>query len=440
MRRVSLQQLNWEQYLADFNALASIGQNEAGGMERLAFSEADQQAHKLLAQMAENAGFEVKWDGAGNLWITRRGTDDGNPDFPPLLLGSHMDTVPDGGKYDGLLGVMTAFHAMRLLDQVPQRRTVTLIVFRCEESSRFNCATIGSKLLAEQLTGQMLKSYVDKEGISAYDAIRELGGNPDNLYLERKYIKDSFGFIEMHIEQGPVLGERNTDIGIVNHIAAPHRFHIIVKGTAAHSGACPMGSRNDALTGAAEIILAVERLGREYADQRIVATVGKCDVINGAMNIVPGHVELYVDIRGIDQEIVTEVVTKLHMELAEIASKRNLSIEPTILSQERPVKLDDDMAEFLVEQCLKNMLTFLHMVSGAGHDTMYMAKLTRAAMFFVPCEKGISHNRAEAVTDEAVQNGLRLMYATLVRICTLDPEDEREKAEMDRLLIEEAYQ
>lgn len=440
MRRVSLQQLNWEQYLADFNALASIGQNEAGGMERLAFSEADQQAHKLLAQMAENAGFEVKWDGAGNLWITRRGTDDGNPDFPPLLLGSHMDTVPDGGKYDGLLGVMTAFHAMRLLDQVPQRRTVTLIVFRCEESSRFNCATIGSKLLAEQLTGQMLKSYVDKEGISAYNAIRELGGNPDNLYLERKYIKDSFGFIEMHIEQGPVLGERNTDIGIVNHIAAPHRFHIIVKGTAAHSGACPMGSRNDALTGAAEIILAVERLGREYADQRIVATVGKCDVINGAMNIVPGHVELYVDIRGIDQEIVTEVVTKLHMELAEIASKRNLSIEPTILSQERPVKLDDDMAEFLVEQCLKNMLTFLHMVSGAGHDTMYMAKLTRAAMFFVPCEKGISHNRAEAVTDEAVQNGLRLMYATLVRICTLDPEDEREKAEMDRLLIEEAYQ
>lgn len=440
MRRVSLQQLNWEQYQADFNALAAIGQNEAGGMERLAFSEADQQAHKLLAQMAEDAGFEVKWDGAGNLWITRRGTDDGNPDFPPLLLGSHMDTVPDGGKYDGLLGVMTAFHAMRLLDQVPQRRTVTLIVFRCEESSRFNCATIGSKLLAEQLTGQMLKNYVDKDGISAYDAIRELGGNPDNLYLERKYIKESFGFIEMHIEQGPVLGERNTDIGIVGHIAAPHRFHIIVKGTAAHSGACPMGSRNDALTGAAEIILAVERLGREYANQRIVATVGKCDVMNGAMNIVPGHVELYVDIRGIDQEIVTEVVTKLHMELAEIASKRNLSIEPTILSQEQPVKLNDDMAEFLVEQCLKNMLTFLHMVSGAGHDTMYMAKLTRAAMFFVPCEKGISHNRAEAVTDDAVQNGLRLMFATLVRICTLDPEEEREKTEMDRLLIEEAYQ
>lgn len=440
MRRISLQQLNWEQFQSDFYALAAIGQNEEGGMERLAYTEADQQAHKLLANMAEEAGFEIKWDGAGNLWITRRGTEDGNPEFPPLLLGSHMDTVPNGGKYDGLLGVMTAFHAMRLLAQMPQRRTVTLIVFRCEESSRFNCATIGSKLLAEQLTGEMLKRYVDKDGISAYDVIRALGGNPDNLYAERKYIKESFGFIEMHIEQGPVLGERDTDIGIVGHIAAPYRFRITVEGTAAHSGACPMGSRNDALTGAAEVILAVEQLGRAYADQRIVATVGKCDVINGAMNIVPGHVELYVDIRGIDKEVVSEVVTKLHEELARIASARNLRIEPAILSQETPVKLDDDMAEFLVEQCLKNMLTFLHMVSGAGHDTMYMAKLTRATMFFVPCEKGISHNKAEAVTDEAIQNGLRLMFSTLLRICNLDPEEERKNAEMERRFLEDALQ
>ncbi len=439
MRRLSLQQLNWEQFQADFNALAAIGQNETGGMERLAYTEADQQAHKLLADMAAEAGFEVKWDGAGNLWITRRGTEDGNPEFPPMIVGSHMDTVPDGGKYDGLLGVMTAFHAMRQLDLFPQRRTVTLIVFRCEESSRFNCATIGSKLLAEQLTGEMLKRYVDKDGISAYDAIRELGGSPDNLYLERKYIKEAFGFIEMHIEQGPVLLERNTEIGLVSHIAAPHRFRITVEGAAAHSGACPMNARQDALAGAAEIILAVERLGKEYAEQRIVATVGKCDVLNGAMNVVPGHVELYVDIRGIDREVITEVVTKLHQELSLIASRRNLRIDPAILSQETPVKLNDEMSELLVEQCLKNMLTFLHMVSGAGHDTMYMAKLTRAAMFFVPCEKGISHNKAEAVTDDAVQNGLRLMLATLVRICNWDPETEREKVEMDRLLLDEAY-
>ncbi len=439
MRRIFLQQLNWEQYQADFNALAAIGQNENGGMDRLAYSEADQQAHKLLADMATEAGFEVKWDGAGNLWITRRGTEDGNPEFPPMIVGSHMDTVPDGGKYDGLLGVMTAFHAMRLLDQVPQRRTVTLIVFRCEESSRFNCATIGSKLLAEQLTGEMLKRYIDKDGISAYDAIRELGGSPDNLYVERKYIKESFGFLEMHIEQGPVLNTRNTDIGIVGYIAAPHRFRITIEGEAAHSGACPMDARKDALAGAAEVILAVEKLGREYADQRIVATVGKCDVINGAMNVVPGHVELYIDVRGTDKEVITEVVTKLHMELSSIAANRNLRIDPAILSQETPVKLDDDMAELLVEQCLKNMLTFLHMVSGAGHDTMYMSKLTRSTIFFVPCKDGISHNKAEAVSDDAVQNGLRLMFATLIRICNWDPEEEREKAEIERRAWEDAY-
>ena len=435
-RGVSTEQLNWEQYQKDFAALAEIGQNNTGGVDRLAYTEADQQAHGLLAKMAEEAGFEVKWDGAGNLWITRRGTDDGNEKMPPLILGSHMDSVPDGGKYDGLLGVMTAFHAMRLLDGAPQRRTVTLIVFRCEESSRFNCATIGSKLLAEQLNGEKLKSCVDKDGISAYDAIRELGGNPDNLFQERKYIKNAFGFIEMHIEQGPVLQERNTDIGIVGHIAAPYRLKITVEGTAAHSGACPMGSRNDALTGAAEVILAVENLGRQYSSQRIVATVGKCDVINEAINIVPGHVELFVDIRGIDKEVMSEVVGKLHEELERIAAERKLRIEPAILSQETPVRLDDDMAELLVEQCLPNRLTFLHMVSGAGHDTMYMAGLTRATMFFVPCEKGISHNKKEAVSDEAIQNGLKLMYSVLLRICYLDPDVEKQKEEMERRFME----
>ena len=436
MRGFTLQQLNWEQYQADFAALAAIGENAEGGVDRLAFTEADQQAHGRLAQMAEQAGFEVKWDGAGNLWITRRGTDDGKENMPPIFLGSHMDSVPNGGKYDGLLGVMTAFHAMRLLDGKPQRRTVTLIVFRCEESSRFNCATIGSKLLADQLTGEQLKRYIDKDGISAYDEIRKLGGNPDNLYTERNEIKNAFGFIEMHIEQGPVLSGRGIDIGIVGHIAAPYRLRITVEGTAAHSGACPMDSRQDALTGAAEVILAVEKLGRQYADQRVVATVGKCNVINGAINIVPGQVELYVDIRGIDREIVAEVVTKLQAEISRIAAERQLRIEPATLGQERPVKLDDDLSELLVEQCVPNRLTFLHMVSGAGHDTMYMAALTRAALFFVPCEKGISHNKEEAVTDEAVQNGLKLMLSVLLRICNLDPEVEKEKAEMERRFME----
>jgi len=436
MRGISVTQLNWEQYQTDFAAIAAIGANEDGGVDRLAYTEADQQAHGLLAKLAENAGFEVRWDGAGNLWITRRGTDDGNPKMPPLLLGSHMDSVPDGGKYDGLLGVMTAFHAMRLLDGFPQRRTVTLIVFRCEESSRFNCATIGSKLLADQLTGEQLKRYTDKNGISVYDEVRKLGGNPDNLYVERDYIKKAFGFIEMHIEQGPVLERHDTEIGIVSHIAAPYRLKITVQGTAAHSGACPMDARNDALTGAAEIILAVEKLGRAYSEKRIVATVGKCDVVNGAINIVPGHVELYVDIRGIDAAVVAEVASKLNEVCTQIAAARQLRIEPATLAKETPVKLDDDMAELLVEQCIANHLTFLHMVSGAGHDTMYMAGLTRATLFFVPCQAGVSHNKAEAVDDEAIQNGLKLMLSTLIRICNLDPDAEAEKEEMERRFME----
>ncbi len=436
MKRLSLQQLQWEEFAADFDAVAAFGANDDGGVDRLAYSEADREAHGYLAQLAEKEGFSVRWDGAGNLWITSPGSEDGNAKFPPLLLGSHLDSVPDGGRYDGLLGVMTAFHAMRLMREQPQRRTVTLIVFRCEESSRFNCATVGSRLLAGQLTGQQLKGFVDKDGISAYDAIRSLGGNPDDLYQERNYIKNAFGFIEMHIEQGPVLEERHTDIGIVEHIAAPCRLHITVEGTAAHSGACPMHNRNDALTGAAEIILAVEQLGRQYDWQRIVATVGRCEVPHGAINVVPGYVDLYVDVRGIDKDVIEEVVTKLHEELHRIADVRRLKVESFLLEQETPVKMDDDMGELLVEQCVGNQLTFLHMVSGAGHDAMNMAGLTRTTMFFVPCRGGISHNKAEAVEDEAVQNGIRLMYSTLLRICNLDPDAERERAEEEERFIQ----
>lgn len=436
MRTISLEQLRWDQYQEDFMKIASIGANEDGGVDRLAFTEEDQKAHGLLAEMAKEAGFDVKWDGAGNLWITRYGTDEGKEDMPPMIVGSHMDTVPDGGKYDGLLGVMTAFHAMRLLDNQPQRRTVTLIVFRCEESSRFNCATIGSKLLADEINGETLKRYTDKDGVSAYDAIRSLGGNPDDLFEEREYIKNSFGFIETHIEQGPILEDRELDIGLVENIAAPYRMRIDIKGTAAHSGACPMESRHDALAAAAEVILEVERLGKEYSQQRIVATVGKCNVKNGAINIVPGDVELFVDIRGIDKDLVLKVARELSSKMKEIAKERDVKIEPAILGQEEPVKLNDDICELLVEQCVKNRLTFLHMISGAGHDTMYMAKLTRASLYFIPCIKGISHNKVEAVTDEAVQNGLRLMFSVLLRIVNWDPETEREKEEMERRFIE----
>ena len=436
MRTISLEQLRWDQYQEDFNKIASIGANEEGGVDRLAFTEEDQKAHALLADMAKEAGFDVKWDGAGNLWITRYGTDEGKEDMPPMIIGSHMDTVPNGGKYDGLLGVMTAFHALRLLDERAQRRTVTLIVFRCEESSRFNCATIGSKLLADELTGEALKRYTDKDGVSAYDAIRALGGNPDDLYEEREYIKNAFGFIETHIEQGPVLEDRGIDIGLVEYIAAPYRMRIDVKGTAAHSGACPMDARHDALAAAAEVILEVEKLGKAYSKDKIVATVGKCNVKNGAINIVPGDVELFVDIRGIDRDLVSKVVRELNAKLKEIAKAREVKIEPATLSQEEPVKLDDDVCELLVEQCVRNRLTFLHMISGAGHDTMYMAKLTHASLYFIPCVKGISHNKEEAVTDEAVQNGLRLMYSVLFRIVNWDPETEREKAEMERRFIE----
>lgn len=416
----TIMKINWEKWQEDFLAVAMIGKNSQGGVDRLAYTDADQQAHQKLAEMAEALGLEVSWDGACNLWITKKATQE---DLSPIVFGSHLDTVPSGGKYDGTLGVLSAFHALRLMveNQAQHHRDVTLIVFRSEESSRFNCSTIGSKLLADRLNGPMLRRYEDSDGITAYDEIIRLGGHPDDLYQQREYLQNAYGFIELHIEQGPVLEDRNVDIGIVECIAAPTRIKVDIRGTAAHSGACPMHLRNDALAGAAEIILAVEEIGRKQASDKTVATVGKCTVFDQAINVVPGHVELYIDIRGIFRTSIDETYEAIKSKIMEIGRSRDLSTELQIIAREQPTPLNEELSEFIVRKCVSNHLTFLHMSSGAGHDTMNIADLTRAAMIFLPCVKGSSHSYTEAVTQENIENGLQLLYDVMVGLGNFDP-------------------
>jgi len=408
----------WDMYQQIYEDINSFGRNENGGMDRLAFSEEDNKAHDYLARLATEVGFLVKQDGAANLWITAKGSDES---LPPIYVGSHLDTVPDGGRFDGTLGVLTAFHAMLLLQQYAPKRSVTLLVFRCEESSRFSCATIGSKALAGILHGDRLKQYQDNDNISLFEAMENAGGKPallpEGLTEERKLLEKGFGFVELHIEQGPVLETSHTAIGIVEAIAAPYRIKVQVNGMAAHSGACPMHHRADALTGAAEMILAVERLGRQYAEQSIVATVGNCVVPNGAINIVPGSVEFPVDIRGIDGTLLKQVAGEIIQQLKEIGEKRGLTVQLQLLSAEEPVKLSSKIADLMEQTCREIGVSSVRMNSGAGQDTMYMAQILDAGICFVPCIKGISHNRLENVTEETMLDGLEFMTELLRRSC-----------------------
>lgn len=407
----------WDMFHQIYEDINTFGRNAQGGFDRLAYTEADRKAHEYLAGLAEEVGFDVRYDGAANLWITAKGTEHGNPDYPVMYVGSHMDTVPDGGAYDGTLGVLTAFHAMLLLQQYHPERTVTLVVFRCEESSRFSCATVGSKLLAGELMPDQLHQYRDKDGKTLEEAIKEAGGNPENLKAEQELLRKGFGFAELHIEQGPVLENGEIAIGIVEAIAAPYRLQITVKGTAAHSGACPMDSRQDALAGSAEMILAVEEVGKNYASQHMVATVGNCSVKSGAINIVPGEVSFPVDLRGIDGVLLKQVAAELISRLKAIAEKRSLQMQIQLLSSEEPVVLTAKVPDIMEETCKSAGMSYIRMNSGAGQDTMYMAKLMDAGICFVPCVNGVSHNRGEQVTEKTMLDGLEFMTELLRRIC-----------------------
>lgn len=406
--------VSWESWQQDFQQIAVIGENQDGGINRLAYNPADEEAYQCLAEMGKDLGLNVHWDDAGNLWLTKKANK--QPILAePLVFGSHLDTVPNGGRYDGTLGVMSAFHALRLIqeNEVKHQRDITLLVFRGEESSRFNCSTIGSKLLSGSLAVARLYDYMDSEDITPYEAISSLGYQLNSLQKEREYLKKSLSFVELHIEQGPILESQGIDIGIVDYIAAPTRVKITVLGTAAHSGTCPMNMRHDALAGTAEMITAIEKISLLAADDNVVATVGKCTVVNQAINVVPGQVEFYLDLRGINEKKISEVRTKIMAELQQIAEQRSLELSLEILDEEKPVKLAESLLPFIKQQCDKQGLTYLQMHSGAGHDTMHMAKLTRAALLFIPCRNGISHNRLEAVKQKDVENGIKLLYGLM---------------------------
>ena len=230
-------------------------------------------------------------------------------------------------------------------------------------------------------------------------------------------MKQIFGYIELHIEQGPVLEAEGLDVGIVESIAAPIRLKINVIGESAHSGACPMSLRHDALAAAAQIVAEVERLGREEASNKSVATVGKINVPHQALNVVPGECELYVDIRGIHFDSMTRIYKKLCNKMDELEKEREIQISRTLLSEEQPVAMNRELGEVIARNCEKTGLKYKWMPSGAGHDAMNVAKVAPAAMIFVPCVGGISHNKAEMVNEKDLRNSIQILYEVTMDLC-----------------------
>ncbi|HWP51732.1 MAG TPA: Zn-dependent hydrolase [Clostridia bacterium] len=405
--------LELAEFLRDFEAMADIGKTPEGGCERLSLSDEDMQARQTLTQMLLKEGLAVEVDSTGAIWARLEGD---LPNLPAVLVGSHIDTVRNGGKYDGLLGVMLGFQALRQMKRsgAKHKRAIELVVFPTEESARFNYPTVGSKLLAGRIEPEKLKEMVDKDGVSLYEALISRGFDPAHPEAGQKRLKSAASFFELHIEQGPVLENSDLSIGVVSAIAAPTRLAVEIRGEYAHSGACPMFLRRNALTASAEFILAVERIGIAEAVNQSVAAVTLCELVQGSMNVVPGHVKMAVDIRGIHTDSINRCVLGVERHLRSIADLRGVRCISQVISSEVPVPMSDRMICLIRRACGECHIKYKVMPSGAGHDAMNVASVIDAGMIFIPCKDGVSHNPAEAVANEHIANGFAVLYTALL--------------------------
>lgn len=402
-----------ERLQKDFDAMAQLtGLGE--GVNRPAFTDADWEGRQYIIDCMNDAGLDVEIDGFGNVIGYKVGT---NPDLPVVMVGSHTDSVPNGGNYDGVVGVLSAIEAVRSMidDGFEQEHTIAVVDFMCEESSRFGAATLGSKAMRGKLTLNDLHRLVDTQGITLYDVLKGRNLNPDAIE-SMAYNRPVKAFIEIHIEQGKVLEHEQKQIGIVSGIAGPERFYVTIRGNADHSGATPMNLRHDALCGASKIILGIEEVTSMQEEPPVVGTVGIAEVVPGAMNVIPGAVKLGVDIRSISKVARDSVVFLIKELIDVIAEKRGLSYTIEPISKDHPVSMHPLMVKEIERAVTSLQLEYMIMSSGAGHDAMHWAEVAPTGMIFIPCRDGISHNSVEFAAMDDIVAGAKVLENVIKNI------------------------
>jgi len=407
--------VNIDRLIVTLDALNQYGADRQGrGITRLAYTKIYEEAMLEFVQMCKQIDLDVQLDAFGNVIARREGR---LADLPAVAFGSHMDTVNNGGEYDGILGVVAGLEVMRSLHEegVQTRHPLELIVFACEESSRFGVSTLGSKAMTGLLDHYAVSNLRDKNGVTIQQAFREAGLDFDRIREAVRTPKQLKTFLELHIEQGPLLEMERKFIGIVTGIASPTRLQVHVKGKASHSGTTPMIGRQDALAAAAEIILEVERSAREETEYGTVGTVGVCTVLPGAMNVIPDSVILQIDVRGTSEPSKNTILDTLFRLFRRLEEQRGVIVEPAILNVERPVLLQNEVVDILTECCENQQVSYRHMVSGAGHDSMNMAALCPTGLIFIPCREGLSHHPDEYASRESIEAGTRVLKEAVLR-------------------------
>ena len=400
--------VNGPRIVEHLTALSQFGKNPQGGVSRVAFSEADRQGREYVVGLMRAAGLDVSIDAAGNM-IGRRGGSDST--LKPLAMGSHIDSVPEGGNFDGDVGSLSAIEVAQTLTEhklaIPH--SLEVIIFADEEGG-----TIGSHALSGEITDKQL-NLVSNSGKTVSDGIKFIGGDPDKVVSVRRNRGDIAAYLELHIEQGGILDTEKINIGVVEGIVGITQWEVKIEGFANHAGTTPMNQRRDAMLAAAKFIEAVNRIVTSLPGRQ-VGTVGKLQAWPGAYNVIPGKVVLGLELRDLDAAKVQMLYQKIRDEASQISKSSGTTFDFIETNNIVPAPTDERIRKLIDETARSLALSTKWLPSGAGHDAQEIARLCPVGMIFVPSVGGISHSPKEYSRPEDIANGANVLLHTLLKL------------------------
>jgi beta-ureidopropionase / N-carbamoyl-L-amino-acid hydrolase len=401
--------VNTERLWESLMAMAEIGRTPLGGVRRLALSDEDRRARDVLVKWLRDAGCAVRVDDLGNIYGRRAG---GEPDAAPVVCGSHLDTVPTGGRFDGALGVLGALEAVRAMNDAALRtpRPVEVVCWTNEEGARFAPAMLASGVVCGQLTIETAYQSRDADGRSFGEELRRIGYRGE---VEHR-LQDAAAYVELHVEQGPILERTGMQIGIVEGVEGIAWGWMDVVGQAAHAGPTPMEDRHDALVAASRVVLALRAMAKELPGVR--TTVGRCDVSPNTINVVPGAVRLSTDLRARDPAVLQDAAQRLRDLGMAIAAQDGVELRTSEFWRSPPTPFHPLVVDAVAETAHTLRYTTRRVWAGAGHDAKYVADRFPAGMIFVPSAGGLSHNEAEWTPKEDCGRGAAVLLGTVLRL------------------------
>ena len=402
------------QLMDELNYLATFTDTPAPSVTRIVFSPSDLAARQYVESLCTAAGLTLRHDAVGNTFARWEGSD---ASLAPVGTGSHIDAIPHAGRYDGTVGVLGGLEAIRALQRsgARPRRSIELLLFTSEEPTRFGIGCLGSRLLSGSMTPAQASQLKDRDGRSLDEAraAARFTGSVENVRLRNGYFH---AFLELHIEQGPLLEQANLPLGVVTAIAAPASFRVHFAGEGGHAGAFLMPYRRDAFLAAAELALAVESAAKGTGAIDTVGTAGVCEVFPGAINSVPSAARLELDVRDIDQARRDEVIMTIRAAADEIAARRGVSIRIETINADAPATSDPGIVETLTACCEEAGHSYRKLVSRAYHDSLFMAAITPLAMLFIRSKGGISHRPDEYSSPDDIAAGVQVLASSLLRL------------------------